>query len=31
MTDSFEIEKYAIVSSLNERNIYVKVIDIVFH
>ena len=27
MTDSFEIEKYAIVSSLNERNIYVKVID----
>jgi len=27
MTDSFEIEKYSIVSSLNERNIYVKVID----
>ena len=27
MTDSFEIEKYAIVSSLNERNIYIKVID----
>lgn len=27
MTDSFEIEKYAIVSSLNERNVYVKVVD----